>query len=257
MKLSFWEHVHALRFALLRGSLFLIFSLIIAFFFSDLISDWMLSPLLQQKSNLRGETPLSKTGLEDLLILSPLEGLVAILKMSFWTGFLFSSPFWVFFLMQFFYPALKKKERKILASFFLLSFLCIGSGILFAHKISLPLMGNFLLSYNKLYGINAWSLGSCLSFCLWIILGHGIAFEFLAFLFLGIHFGFFSARKLTHYRRYAIVGILILSALVTPPDLLSQLLLAIPLLIFYEISIIYSRFRQKTSKKQNLLTKNH
>jgi sec-independent protein translocase protein TatC len=257
LKLSFWEHVHALRFALLRGSLFLIFSLIIAFFFSDLIADWMLSPLLQQKSNLTAEISSSKTGLEELLILSPLEGLITSLKMSFWTGLLFSSPFWVFFLMQFFYPALKKKERKILAYFFILSFLCTGLGILFAHKISLPLMGNFLKSYNRLYGINAWSLSSCLSFCLWIILGHGIAFEFLAFLFLGIHFGFFSAGKLIDYRRYSIVGILILSALVTPPDLLSQLLLAIPLLTFYEISIIYSRFRQKTSKKQDLLIKNH
>jgi sec-independent protein translocase protein TatC len=294
LKLTFWEHVHALRATLLRSFFFFLISLIVSFFFSDFISSWALSPLFQKKDLLQripvvwekitsiNTTPSLVTlpspartpfplpqGVEQvdvstfllqpnatfyvekprtLYLLSPIEGFLNSLKISFWTSIILSSPFCTFFLLQFFSPALKKRERKFFFFFFIFSLVCIGGGIVFAYYISLPTMAHFFSSYNELYGVNAWTFGACLNFCLWIFLGHGMAFEFLAITLLCIHLGVLSAKTLILYRRYSIVAIFIISALLTPPDVLSQILLALPLLFFYEGSIFYAKFVKKIQK---------
>jgi sec-independent protein translocase protein TatC len=179
---------------------------------------------------------------EELIILSPAEGMVLTVKISFWVGVILSSPFWLFFIFQFVSPALKMRERTLVIPFLALSAASILIGCLFAYWITIPAANQYLSAFNLDLGKNLWSLGSYLNFSLSILLANGIAFESCIVLLFLVHFGILSMESLRKRRRHVIVGSLIVAALLTPPDVLTQVLLAVPLMIFYEFAILYAKW---------------
>lgn len=175
-----------------------------------------------------------------LKILSPLEGMVSTLKIVLWTGIALSSPFWLFLILNFIAPALSRETAKLLLPFLSLSTLLFFSGLFFAKEITLPWANQFLTAFNKDIGENLWGFAPYLDYTLTLLLSNGLAFESAAILLFLVHFGKISADQLKSKRRHAIVGIFIISAILTPPDVLTQLMLAIPLMGLYEIVIGYA-----------------
>lgn len=225
--MTFWEHVEELRKTLLRIGLVIALATLGVFCFHKPLFHFLLAPL----------------NIEQLYLFSPVEGFTSVLKTSFWGGFLFSSPLWIFLLLQFILPALRTREKKVIIPFFGLSTLFIGCGILFAYSVSLPLVVRFFQVFNEGIGENLWGLGHTLNFVLLFILAHGLVFEFYVGLLFMIHFGLLSAAQLKKARRAVIVLILALAAILTPPDVLSQVLLAGPMLFLYETAVLYATLR--------------
>jgi sec-independent protein translocase protein TatC len=185
-----------------------------------------------------------------LLLLGPLEGMAAVLKISGYGGIILSSPVWLFFLARFLLPGLKKREKGLVRPFMVLSFSFIALGILFAFFVTAPLANAALLSWNHSLGTNAWTLHHYLDFTLFLLLANGIAFQLFVVGIFAVKLKIVSAKTLAAKRRHAIVAACVLGALLTPPDVLSQLLLAVPLAGLYELLILYARLITKHSALQ-------
>lgn len=180
-----------------------------------------------------------------LVILGPLDGFMAGLKTSFWVGLVGTSPIWLFFILQFLIPALQPNERRLLVPFLILSCLFLIFGLLFAFFITLPAANSYLQTFNQGIGINLWSIESYMSYTVTLLLANAFAFEMFVVLLCLVHFGILNAKGMISKRRHMIVAAFIIGALLTPPDVLTQLLLAFPLIGLYELAILYARFLEK------------
>jgi sec-independent protein translocase protein TatC len=223
---SFWDHLEELRAVLIRIFVFLFIGLSIALYFHQ--------EMVQLVLSLLPGTPL--------FLFSPAEGFIAVFRLSFWLGLLGSSPFWLGSLIRFFLPGLRGSEKKWLPAFILLSILFIGIGMFLCLIGTLPLATEYLFTFNQTIGSNLWGFGAYLDFVLMLLFAHGCAFEMGAVLFFLIHIGAISGETLAKKRRHAIVASLIIGAVLTPPDVLTQLCIALPLMGFYECAILYSYF---------------
>lgn len=184
-----------------------------------------------------------------LLIMGPIEGLVLVMKICFWLSLALTAPLWGWVCFQFILPGLKESERRIFFPFLLYSVISLSMGIFFAYSITLPLANQYLVSFNDSIGQNAWTLSHYIDYVLLLYLGHAIAAELGLLLFLLVHFRFFTPVQLIAMRRYMIVLVFILAALLTPPDVATQLILALPLIALYEIAICYAKWRYKAFSK--------
>lgn len=186
--------------------------------------------------------------LKPLFILSPIEGFSVSLKLSFWLGFVLSSPIWLFFILQFITPGLYAHEKAIIFPFLFLSFIFISLGLSLAFFVTIPLANAYLALFNNDIGTNLWSLSLYVDYTLVLLLANALAFEFLAILFILIHFNKITKEMMVSKRKFFILTAFIISAILTPPDILSQLLLAIPLTILYEVLIVYASFKKGVVK---------
>jgi sec-independent protein translocase protein TatC len=181
-----------------------------------------------------------------LLILGPLEGLTLVFKVIFWLSLAFTAPLWGWVWLQFILPGLKTQERSILFPFLLCSFVCLCLGMALAYYVSLPLSNQYLTAFNTTIGQNAWSLSHYMSYVLLLCMGHAIAAELGLLLLTLVHFRFLSPAWLITKRRYMILIAFIIGAVLTPPDVMTQLLLALPLMGLYEIAIWYAKWRNRS-----------
>lgn len=225
--LSLWEHIGALRTTLLR----VLGIIAIAFFLCFLNYESILSAL---QSPLQSNTP-------QLVLLSPLEGILMAFKVSFWIALVITSPIWLFVILQFVLPGLKKREKNIAISFAIATIAFATTGLIFAFYITIPLANEYLLSFNQNIGLNLWSLEHYLNYTLFLLIANAFAFELGAIGIFGVKLRYISLEMLVSKRRHAIVGAFVLGALLTPPDVLTQLLLAFPLIALYEGLILYAR----------------
>src|SRR5204863_41436 len=112
------------------------------------------------------------------------------------------------------------------------------------YYVTLPLANQYLFLFNNSIGQNAWTLIHYVQYVLFLCLGHAIAAELGLLLLTLVHFRFLSPDWLIAKRRYMIVLAFVLGAFLTPPDVLTQLLLALPLIALYEVAIWYAKWRQ-------------
>lgn len=185
-----------------------------------------------------------------LLVLGPLEGMTIALKTSLWVGALITSPLWLFILLQFINPALHGHERRLIMPFLFTSITLMFLGGLFAFKITIPLANQYLSSFNQAIGLNFWSLEHYLNYTFFLLLANSLAFELCAIGIFAVHLEIVSAEGLSKHRRIAIVLAFVIGAFLTPPDVLTQLMLAIPLMVLYEIVILYARLKTGKSNME-------
>ena len=178
-----------------------------------------------------------------LVVFGPIEGMLIALKVSFWTAVVFSAPFWAYFILRYLLPALHPDEKRLLAPFLALSAAFIAAGLLLAYKITIPLANAYLQAFNSTIGTNLWSLSNYLDYTLFLMLANAFAFELAVVTLFLVHLGVLTAEFLAGKRRYAIVAAFILGAILTPPDILTQLMLALPLIALYELALLYARIR--------------
>lgn len=230
---TFWEHVSELRAVLLRSIFAILLGVSVALYFSH-----------ETLSFIKATLPMPAS------LFSPQEGFLALFKASFWIGFLGTSPYWILGILRFIKPALKGEIRSLLPGFTFLSLLFISSGIALCLFVSLPLANQFFFDFNQSIGTNLWGFAAYIDYMFLLVFAHGTAFEIGALLLLLIHTGILHWKTLAEKRRHAALFSLIIGALLTPPDVLTQLIIALPLMGFFELAILYGKIRQGSSRNK-------
>ena len=172
------------------------------------------------------------------------------LMTSIYAGFILAFPYVFWEIWRFILPALKEKETKVTRGVVFFSSLLFLTGVTFGYYVIAPLSINFLGSYQVSQTVaNQISLTSFVSTVTTISLANGIIFELPILVYFLTKIGLLTPQFMRTYRRHAMVITLILSAIITPPDITSQILVSFPLIILYEISIQISK---AIVKKNNL-----
>jgi len=200
------------------------------FFFWELILSWMVVPL-------EGVLPEGS----EIIFTKVQEPFFTALKVSFFTAFIISLPviFWQFWL--FIAPGLYDNEKKLVIPFVTAATFMFLLGASFCYYIVVPLGFDFLINFGSQLFKALPSIGDYVSFFTKLLFGFGLAFELPVITFFFAKIGLVTDRSLISFFRYAIILIFLVSALLTPPDLLTQFLMAGPLLILYGVSILVAR----------------
>ena len=193
----------------------------------------------------------SKAGPE-LKSMSPLSGFLVALQMAFYGGIMVALPFILYFLGQFIFPALRKKEKK-----YLTMSVIIGGGLFFLGaafcyfllmKIALStaaLFANWLQ-----FGADLWRAEDYIKFVCKFMIGMGLAFELPVVILLLVKIGVLDYKKLAKFRMYWVVINLVLASVLTPPDIITQVLMALPMQLFYELSVLIAWIWYRRDKKR-------
>ena len=241
-KTSFISHLEELRKRLIICIMAIAVFFTICCFFDQKLVDILIAPL---KDALPPGTHLIFTGVS--------EAFFAYLKVSFFTGIIFASPVILYEIWCFIAPGLYNKEKKYVLPFVFFSTMLFISGVVFAYYIVLPITYKFFMSYTTDAIKPFPSLREYLSFSSKMLLAFGVTFELPIFILFLSKIGILSVRTLTAYRKYAVLIIFIVAAVVTPStDVVSQVLTAVPLWILYEISIVLVKvFNRKKAPLQD------
>jgi len=172
-----------------------------------------------------------------LVFTAPTDKFMAHLKVSILTGVIFACPIWIYQIWMFVAPGLYKNERKFALYFIFFGTFLFLTGVSFVYFVVYPLAFEFLLNFGGQTDSAMITIGDYLSFFMTTTLVFGVAFELPLVLTIFGMAGIVTKSLLIALRRYAIVLICILSAFITPPDVLSMILLVIPMLGLYELSI--------------------
>jgi sec-independent protein translocase protein TatC len=182
---------------------------------------------------------------QGLVFTAPADKFIAHLKIAFFGGILLACPFWLGQIWQFIAPGLHSKEKKYSVGFMAFGTILFFLGISFAYFLAFPAAFKFLLQYGGMTDSPMITISEYLSFFLWTSFFFGLSFELPLVLVMLALVGLVNKKFLQEKRRYAIVGIAFISAVVTPPDLLSMVLLLVPMVFLYEISIFLVGFFEK------------
>src|SRR5690606_33419730 len=173
-------------------------------------------------------------------------------------GLILAIPYVVWEIWKFIKPGLTENERKhsngtvLGVTFFFLT------GVLFSYFFMLPFSVQFLFSYNPFGISNEWTLGSYTSLFVQTLLGMGLVFLFPVFAYFLAKVGILTPHFLKTYRRHAWVVILVVAAIITPSDVMSMMIAAVPLVILYEVSIYITKYvfnKQIQAEKRGLMKK--
>ena len=184
-------------------------------------------------------TFITKTGgIESLVFISPTEAFFVTVKLSILVGIVGAMPFILFQIWKYVGIALKKNERKYLIYFGPVSYLLFLIGAAFAFRGVLPLGIKFLLSFSRENITPLITLNAYISFLGKMITAFGLMFELPLVILLLSKLGIVTPETLKKGRKFAIVGIFVMAAILTPPDVVSQIMLAAPVLLMYEIGVL-------------------
>lgn len=175
----------------------------------------------------------------------PLDVFLTSIRMSVLAAIVMSCPVWLFQFWKFFEPALYQRERRYILPFVLASVLLFFAGIAFSYYGILPIALEFLIELGAEVGQPIITITDYTSMLTLMLFGFGFVFEVPLILILFGFLGLVEASTLRKYRRFVCVGVLVVGAILTPPDPLSQIGMAIPLYLMYEISILVIALIQK------------
>lgn len=232
------EHLVELRRRLMYVGGFFILAFLVSYYFAQTIYNFLLQPL----SDILAGHP------ERRLIYTALhEAFFTQLKLAMWTAMMLSFPFFAVQVWKFVAPGLYRNERGAFAPFLAATPVLFTLGAALVYYLIFPLAWRFFLGFETTGGENTLPIqlepkvNEYLSLVMTLIFAFGLAFQLPVVLTLLIRAGILSTQALVTKRRYAIVGVFAFAAVVTPPDVISQVGLAIPLLGLYEISIWIGR----------------
>ncbi len=264
-EMSFLDHLEELRWLLIRSAIAVFLFGIVAFLNIRYIFDHFLMVFKDPNFfTYRFLCNLShKFGSEGLCI-DKIDFTIQSLKMSeqfsahLWLaltfGFILAFPYILYEIWKFIKPALYKTEQKYAFAFIIISSFLFFVGILFGYFIIAPLSINFLGNYSVSQDVERnFKLASYIAIIKTSVLSSGIIFELPILIYFLAKMGLVTPEFLKKYRKYAFVIVLILAAIITPPDILSQIIVTIPMMILYEVGIIISKIIVK--KQNQALTK--
>lgn len=234
-EMSFLEHLEEFRWRIFYLLIGVVLGTIIAWIFIDFLVDYVLL------------IPAKKSGV-NLQNLKPFGQLFLYFQVAVIGGVIISLPNVFYQIWKFIAPALKQNEKKYISLIVFFSTLCFLIGIIFAYYIMLPITLKFAAQFGSTSIENNFAIDEYFSIIISVMLAAGVIFELPILSFMLSKLGILTPNFMKKYRRHSIVAILIVAAVLTPgTDPLAQVLLAIPLVLLYEISIFVSKFSQKKS----------
>ncbi len=234
-EMGFLEHLEDLRWRIIKALIGLVVGAIVCGFFIDwIMNNFLLAPAKKTIPPL------------ELINLKPYGQLVLYMEVVLVGGVILSIPNIFYQIWKFIEPGLLPSERKYISWIVFFSTFCFLGGISFAYFVMMPTALNFFAAFGTKDISNNIAVDEYFSFVISVMLAAGVVFELPMVSFFLSKLGILTPKFMRRYRKHAIVIILILAGILTPsPDLTSQLLLGIPLLILYEISIFICKFSQK------------
>jgi sec-independent protein translocase protein TatC len=239
-KIPFTDHLEELRTRLIRSAIAVGIGFVISYGFKEKIFKILVHPLI---SVMPADSKMIFTGLP--------EAFFTYLKVAFLTGLLVASPVVIFEFWMFVSPGLYKKEKTLLIPIIILSSIFFLGGALFGYFIVFPYGFKFFLGFAS-ENIQALpSMSEYLSFTAKMLLAFGLVFELPLVITFMARLGIVTADFLKKNRKYAILLFFAVSAILTPPDVVSQIMMALPLMLLYEVSIFGVRiFGKKKPEKE-------
>lgn len=264
--MSFMDHLEDLRWHLVRSVLAILLGGAVAFVLKDITFGILFAPKDASFVTYDVLCQFSRTlGFEKSFCFDELPFRIQSRKVAgqfsahIWTsvtaGFIIAFPYVIFQFWSFLKPALSMNEQKYARLFIVFSSFLFFIGVLFGYYVITPLSINFLGNYTISSEVfNDFDLDSYIGLVRASVLACGLIFELPIIIYFLTKLGLVTPQFLRKHRKYALVFILIISAVITPPDIASQVIVAIPVLVLYEISIFISRIvvrRQEKRERQN------
>jgi len=253
-EMSFLDHLEELRWHLIRATIAVVIIGIVAFIAKDFIFDTVIfGPKKPDFPTYKFFCKVSKAlGLDETFCTGELPFRVQSRQMagqfsahiwtSIWAGFILGFPYILYEMWKFISPGLYDKERSHSRGFIFIASFLFFLGVSFGYYVIAPLSINFLATYTVSKEVfNDIDLASYISTVRASVIACGLIFELPIVIFFLTKVGLVTPETLRKYRKISLVVVLILSAVITPPDVASQIVVAIPILILYEISIYISK----------------
>jgi sec-independent protein translocase protein TatC len=229
-------HLRELRFRLVRSLWATLLGMAICYNFTEKIFDVIRAPI----------APYLQGG--GLIFTGPMDKFVAHLKLAFFGGVILAFPYLASQIWAFVAPGLYAREKKYGLSFIVSGSILFALGILFSYFVVFPMAFKFLMTYGGDVDKPMISIGEYMSFFVTTSIGFGAAFELPLIIILLSMFGIVSHKFLKEKRRYAIMGIAVVAAVITPPDLLSMVMMLAPMVALYEIATIIVGIMERKRK---------
>ena len=265
--MTFWEHLEELRRRIIISAIAIAVFTVLSLSFSKPIEKVIKFPLGTSMNTLIANAIDAVAGTEGsilgffalalrsgtssvnaiLMKVGPLEGIMAYLKLGITTGILLALPIIIYHIWAFVFPALNREERQFAVPLFLIIVVFFIFGAAFAYFIVTPVVLQF--SAQLLPELpNMWDLEKYINFVTRLILGFGIAFELPIVMAFLSRIGIIDAQGFREKQSYALLGICVMSALLTPADPGSMLLMAIPLFVLYQLGIFFAYLVEKEAE---------
>ena len=260
--MSFLDHLEELRWHIIRSTISVLLVAVIAFLAKDIIFDQIIfGPKKGNFISYQIFCSISQSIGGDAFCFEELPFRVqsrtvsgqfsAHIMTSIAAGFVISFPYVLYQFWSFISPGLYSNEKKYAKGFIFVSSLMFFIGVSFGYYVVCPLSINFLGNYSVSQEVfNDFDLSSYISLVRASALSAGIIFELPIIIYFLTKVGIVTPRFLSKNRKFALIIVLSLSAIITPPDIVSQIIVSIPLLILYEVSIFISKFTFRRLEKQ-------
>jgi len=226
------SYVAELRKRIMAVAIFFVIALIIGAVFTKRLV------LLFLNSNLPGNV--------NLVTLNPYENISLFIHFTFFVAIALTFPFVIYQALMYVKPSLKSNEKKlaIIVPFIALVLFSIGAGFGFfiTKHIIVPFLSKLTLSIGI---VNNWSINQFMMFVVYLSLAMGLIFQMPLIISLLVKFNIVKPGQLKKVRKHTIIGLLVLAALITPPDLFSLIIMVIPLILLFEITIFIAKFMRK------------
>jgi len=210
-----------------------------SYFFAEQIFDILIKPL---QAELPPDSMFIFTGLP--------EAFFVYLKLSLFGGILLASPVLLWEIWCFVAPGLYDQEKKYVYPFVIFSTLLFATGVSFGYFVVFPIAFKFFMGYSSEIIKPLPSIKEYLNFSCKLLFAFGAVFELPLFVLFLAKIGLVNEKMLRSKRKFAILGIFAVAAILTPPDIVSQILMAIPLLVLYEISILVAKYFGKKEEEE-------
>jgi sec-independent protein translocase protein TatC len=232
--MTFWEHVGELRRRLIISAAALIVSTIGCFFIAEPAARYIMGP----------------AGAMTFVYLSPPELFLSYVRIAFIAGLVAASPIIIFQIWLFVIPGLQKHERRALMFGLVFGAFFFAGGAAFAFFVIIPLSIRFFLQYQTESIKAMFSFAEYIGFVGSMVLAFGAAFELPVATYILSSLGIVKGSVLAAVRRYAVLLVFVGAAILTPPDVVSQVLLALPMLILFELSVKIAKRQEKRRAKR-------
>ena len=256
--MSFFDHISELRGHIVRSLIAVIIGAILAFVFHDFVMNTLIfgprsKDFFTYKLFRAIHIDMNPELFKFTIINTDVTGqFIMGLMIAFVVGLIAAFPYVIYEFWRFFKPALKPEEQKKTSGIIIISSGLFLIGVLFGYFLLAPVSLFFMASYSISDQINnTWTIQSYISFMSMLTVATGLIFELPLVMYFLAKMGLINAAFLKKYRRYAILIIVIVAAIVTPPDAGSQILVSIPLLILYEVGVLITKRVEKKDQTES------